>query len=79
MPQKTRSDVVEIRDRIVQSIKEFTAEHGYPPTQRELEALVGRSKVRLQNHVYALEQEGRIKRGAGPRTITVVEQQESDG
>ncbi len=67
----TRSDVLEIRQKIMDVLAEYIKEHGYAPSNKELQALVGRSKPRLADHLKALAEEGRITIGAGSRAIVI--------
>lgn len=53
----------------------FTAEHGYPPSVREIAAAVGlKSPSTVHFHLKALEEAGAINRGTGKtRAITAVQ------
>ena len=58
-----------ILDFIVDSVKA----NGYPPSIREIGAHIGMSSSASPlMHLVALENEGYIRRGPGPRMITVV-------
>jgi len=58
MPRK-----IDTRARILDFIHEFTREHGYPPTVREIQRALDLASPRaVQYHLEALEQEGLIER-----------------
>lgn len=65
----------ELTDRqkeVLEAIKSFTAENHYPPTVRELCAILGISSPRgVAKHLEALEKKGYIKRTSGHRSIVV--------
>lgn len=63
------------QQRIYDYIVEFTAEHGYPPSVREIAAAVGlKSPSTVHFHLKALEEAGVISRGSGKtRAITAEE------
>lgn len=61
------------RDRVLAAVQEFIAEHGYPPTMREIGDVVGMVPSSVSHHLQALEVTGRIKRREGiARGITIV-------
>lgn len=49
-----------LREQIKQYISEYTARHGYPPSQREIAAAVGKSIVAVNYHVVRMVQSGEI-------------------
>lgn len=63
------------RDRIVDFIRDYTAEHRYPPSMAEIGAGVGlQSKSTVSHHMGRLEIEGRIRRHPfRSRSVVVVE------
>lgn len=53
---------------VLDTIRSFTEEHGFPPTVREIGAAVGLSSpATVQNHLKVLEEEGFIRRGSAKR------------
>lgn len=61
----------EQRDRAVAFIAEHTAEHGWPPTVREVAEALGVNLSTAHEHLRILAAEGRIVKGSGPRMIRV--------
>ncbi len=66
------SVILDVLDRcILSAIAEYTAEHGYPPTVREIAAMVGKKVSWTQRRLVVLE--GRalpmVIRTSSPRTI----------
>jgi len=54
---------IDTRARILDFIHEFTREHGYPPTVREIQRVLALASPRaVQYHLEALEEEGLIER-----------------
>jgi repressor LexA len=61
--EMTEKPATERQRRILQVIREFTAEHGYPPSVREIGELVGlSSSSTIHAHLKALERRGLISR-----------------
>lgn len=62
------------RQRVYEAIEQHTLQHGYAPTVRELQVMVGlASPATVQAHLDNLEADGRITRSAGKqRTIRLV-------
>jgi repressor LexA len=61
-------DLTERQVAILGMIRESVAEHGYPPTVREIGAAVGLSSpASVQSQLAALEERGLIRRGASKR------------
>ncbi len=62
-------------------IRTYSAEHGYPPSVREIGAAVGlASPSTVHMHLKVLEEHGLIRRDSKkPRTIEVVDKQPSSG
>lgn len=57
----------QVRVRIVEAIKSYIQEHGYPPTVREIGEMVGlKSTSSVQSHLTRLFNEGRLETDAGP-------------
>ena len=65
-----------VRTALLEFIEGYTAQHGFPPTGAEMGAATGRTKQAISGHLLALEIEGRLKRGPGPRTVRVVKREE---
>lgn len=64
----------QVRERIVEAIKSYIQEHGYPPTVREIGEMVGlKSTSCVQSHLTRLFNEGRLETDAAssPRAIRV--------
>lgn len=56
----------------------YIAEHGYPPSEREIAKALGTRWVRgIQRHLAALETKGLLRRGKGARAIELVERSKS--
>jgi len=64
----------EIRERIIAVIAEHVAEHGYPPSVRDIGLQVGLSSPStVQSHLEQLRKAGRLTSVPGkPRTLRVV-------
>ena len=62
-----------VRDRILMYIMQYTTEHGYPPSVREIGENVGlKSTSSVHSHLEKMETEGLIKRDPSmPRKITI--------
>lgn len=60
------------RHRILTAITTHQEAHGWPPSQRELSALVGLSVSTVNHHLDGLDRDGYIRRGIGPRQIRVL-------
>lgn len=61
-------------ERAVAVIARTVRDRGYPPTMSELAAELGyRHRSSVHQVLVELEQLGRIRRGGGPRAITIVE------
>jgi repressor LexA len=61
--QTTEKPATERQRRILEVIRTFTAEHGYPPSVREIGELVGlSSSSTIHAHLKALERRGLISR-----------------
>jgi SOS-response transcriptional repressor LexA len=56
MRRKRRGNLV--RKEILEFIKSYTNEMGYPPTQREIAAHIGRSTVTTYFHMQKLMEDG---------------------
>ena len=57
----------QVRERIVEAIKSYIQEHGYPPTVREIGEMVGlKSTSSVQSHLTRLLSEGKLETDAGP-------------
>lgn len=57
----------QVRERIVEAIKSYIQEHGYPPTVREIGEMVGlKSTSSVQSHLTRLFSEGKLETDAGP-------------
>jgi repressor LexA len=65
----------ERQSRILEVIRDFTAEHGYPPSVREIGERVGlSSSSTVQSHLKTLEKRGLIHRDpTKPRALTASE------
>jgi repressor LexA len=76
MTCRNRNDAM--RDKVLESIRTFTGKKGYPPTIRELCALVGlRSTSSVHYYIRALQAEGRLNSEmTKPRTLTVAGEME---
>lgn len=62
------------RQRVLEFLAEYSAEHGYQPTVREIAAGVGlRSTSTVSHHLRALELAGKLRRGTGARMITIID------
>lgn len=61
--------------QILRAIKKHTAEHGYPPVQREIAEMVGlRSVGNIARHLRILEEKGKLTRLPNQvRTVKVTE------
>jgi repressor LexA len=61
------------RDLIVRFVGAHVAEHGYPPSVREIGAVLGlASSSTVQHHIDVLVKEGRLRRRPGTsRTLSV--------
>jgi repressor LexA len=64
--------------RILDVIREFTAEHGYPPSVREIGQCVGlSSSSTVQSHLKALEKRGLVRRDpTKPRALITADARE---
>lgn len=60
-------------DRVVETIKRFVEDRGWPPTVRELATELGVGSTSAQYWLEKLIREERIVRGDGPRAIRIVE------
>src|SRR5579863_5186586 len=61
--ETTEKPATERQRRILEVIRTFTAEHGYPPSVREIGELVGlSSSSTIHAHLKALERRGLISR-----------------
>lgn len=61
------------KERIVSFIGEYTAEHGYPPTNREIAAGVGRDVSTVNAALWRLRYAGRVTWVEGKtRTLRLV-------
>ncbi len=68
-----RSALTEKQKRILETIYQFQREHGYPPSMREIAALVGlRSPSTVKQHMDVLIEKGALRRGAFMRGWIVV-------
>ncbi len=62
-----------IGDAILRYIADYTIEHGWPPTVREIGAAFGwKSSSTTHHHLTQLVKEGRLYRGPNPRQLRVV-------
>jgi repressor LexA len=67
------ADGVDVRPLIVQSIRDFLEEHGYPPTVREIGRAVGIGVQSTHRHLIVLARAGVITWEPGcARTIRLV-------
>lgn len=67
-----RAIAAEKREKVLGTLKQFSAEKGYSPTLDELAELSGIPKGTVAYHVRCLAEQGRIKRVDGKhRSITV--------
>ncbi len=66
--------LTEKQEHILQFISEFTDDHGYPPSIRDIGDGFGISSLRgVTVHLDALERKGFIKRSNTARSITIVD------
>jgi repressor LexA len=57
----------EVREAMIESIKGYLQQHGYPPTLREIGAMVGlKSTSSVQHHMEKLFDEGKLETDAEP-------------
>ena len=64
MTDSNRPNLTERQEQVLNAIREFITDHGYPPSIRELGALVGiRSTNGVSDHLKALERKGYLTRG----------------
>ncbi|MEF2965071.1 MarR family transcriptional regulator [Paenibacillus sp. M1] len=65
----------ERQQAIIKFIAKYKTEHGYPPSNREIQAAVGLASVSTVNgHIDRLEKNGFITRKTdSPRTITLTD------
>ncbi|HEY3367825.1 MAG TPA: MarR family transcriptional regulator [Symbiobacteriaceae bacterium] len=62
------------------AIERFIQQHGWPPSQRELAALLGLTSASTVNGLLAvLEAKGWIERGGGPRELRIIPPQNAEG
>jgi repressor LexA len=67
------SELTENQQKVLEVIKEFQAEHGYPPTIDEMAGMIGKSKSTIYGYLIRLEKAKAIRRkAASPRTIEIV-------
>jgi repressor LexA len=67
-------DLTPPRERIMQAIRTFTAEHHYPPSMTDLGKMVGLTKSTIHFHLNGLVAQGRITRAPKvARGIVVIE------
>jgi repressor LexA len=58
-----------VRVAMVGAIKRYIQRHGYPPTVREIGAMVGlKSSASVQRHIEKLFKEGKLETDAEPGT-----------
>jgi repressor LexA len=68
------TDYTGMTARVLEAIHDHLAEHGWPPSLREIGERVGlRSVATVTHHLANLERDGRIVRGSHPRQLRVVE------
>jgi repressor LexA len=71
-PELTREQK---QDRLLGYLRDYTTAHGWAPTIRETANGIGvKSTSTVSHHLSQLEKEGRIRRGKGSRTITILDQ-----
>ena len=62
---------------VLDAIVDLTAERGYPPTMREIAAVIGSIHSDVQQKLWRLRRDGRVTWDEGrARTVRVVEVQE---
>jgi DNA-binding GntR family transcriptional regulator len=63
---------VNSRQEIFNTIRQFVAEHGYAPTEREIAETVGLSKTTVHYHIGKLREEGTLKKiDGGGRSLAI--------
>ncbi|MGC8820209.1 MAG: transcriptional repressor LexA [Fervidobacterium sp.] len=70
-------DLTERQQLIYEFIKDYMIMKGYAPSIRDIARHFRMTPRGAQQHVIALEKKGYIKRGKGPRTISLSERKES--
>ena len=64
---------------VLEFVRAYIAREGWSPTIREIAKGIGLSSPQpVHRHLRALEREGLIERGLGPRQIRLVRGKESD-
>lgn len=74
MSKEQKEHGKELRERICRFIADYTSEHSYAPTVREIGASVGlKSSANVHSHLVKLQIEGRIEiKPYCPRAIRVI-------
>ncbi|MBI3318978.1 MAG: repressor LexA, partial [Candidatus Omnitrophica bacterium] len=70
-----KRELTERQQRVVQAIRAWITEHGYPPTIRELGKLLGIKSLRgVTTHLDALAKKGRLTRQRSARGIRLLQE-----
>lgn len=70
-------ELTEKQQQIYEFIKDYITMKGYAPSIREIARHFKMTPRGAQQHIISLEKKGYIKRGKGPRTISVTDRKES--
>lgn len=66
----------ERRQRVLEVVEDYIEEHGWSPSYEDIMERAGiASKSTVHQYLYALEREGKIRLGGGPRMIAVYYQE----
>lgn len=60
-------------DAICEAVEEYTNEHGYSPTKKEIAVITGQGESTVRTHVQQLLADGRLTEGKGPRTLRLAD------
>lgn len=60
-------------DRVVETIRSYTAEHGYAPTIMEIVGITGLGRSTVNRHLVRLIETGVLTKGRGHRTIRIAD------
>lgn len=61
------------REQILEFIRSYLAEHGYPPSRAEIGDEIGVSGTQISKHLRMLQEQGMVRLGSGNRTIALVD------